>query len=219
MLELECLLILDTLHGQALGIDTQNISSEDYLKIPQYYYNSRKEKDYYDVIWDKFNVNVKPNDIHDAIFKLKPYHIVTTNYDELLEEAARNQGVFYDVVSKDEDLPYTLNNNMIIKMHGDLKNKNIVLKEDDYLSYFRNFKLIQNYIKSLISTYTILFLGYSINDINVKYIFQWVKDILGNSFQQAYFLENNQNKKFNQVEFDYYKNRGINIKFLILVIF
>ncbi|MDU1322412.1 MAG: SIR2 family protein [Clostridium botulinum] len=197
--------------ARGLGIDTQNISSEDYLKIPQYYYNSRKEKDYYDVIWDKFNVNVKPNDIHDAIFKLKPYHIVTTNYDELLEEAARNQGVFYDVVSKDEDLPYTLNNNMIIKMHGDLKNKNIVLKEDDYLSYFRNFKLIQNYIKSLISTYTILFLGYSINDINVKYIFQWVKDILGNSFQQAYFLENNQNKKFNQVEFDYYKNRGINI--------
>ena len=197
--------------ARGLGMDTKNIPSEDYLKIPQYYYNSRKEKEYYDVISNNFNVKVKPNDIHDAIFALKPHHIVTTNYDELLEQSARNKGMFYDVVSKDKDLPYTLNTNMIIKMHGDLKNRNIVLKEDDYLSYFNNFKLIQNYIKSLISTYTILFVGYSISDINVKYIFQWVKDILGNDFQQAYFLEANENKKNDQIEFEYYKNRGINI--------
>ncbi|MBX4266217.1 SIR2 family protein [Clostridium estertheticum] len=197
--------------AKGLGIDTKEISSEDYLKIPQYYYNSRKEKEYNDIISNNFNVKVKPNAIHDAIFALKPYHIVTTNYDELLEEAARNKGMFYDVVSKDKDLPYTLNNKMIIKMHGDLKNKNIVLKEDDYLSYFNNFKLIQNYIKALISTYTILFVGYSISDINVKYIFQWVKDILGNDFQQAYFLKVDDSKKNDQIEFDYYKNRGINI--------
>lgn len=197
--------------ANGLGIDTKNISSEDYLKIPQYYYNSRKEKEYYDVIFNKFNVKVKTNPIHDLIFELNPYHVVTTNYDELLEEEARNKGMFYDVVSKDKDLPYTPNNNMIIKMHGDLKNKNIVLKEDDYLSYFKNFKLIENYIKSLISTYTILFIGYSISDINVKYIFQWVKDILGNDFQQAYFLDVDENKKFAQIEYEYYKNRGINI--------
>lgn len=197
--------------ANGLGMDTKNISQEDYLKIPQYYYNSRKEKEYYDVIFNKFKVQVKPNPIHDLIFDLNPYHVVTTNYDELLEEAARNKGIFYDVVSKDKDLPYTPNNNMIIKMHGELKNKNIVLKEDDYLSYFKNFKLIQNYIKSLISTYTILFIGYSVSDINVKYIFQWVKDILGNDFQQAYFLDVDERKKFDQIEFEYYKNRGVNI--------
>ncbi|WP_026888852.1 SIR2 family protein [Clostridium beijerinckii] len=197
--------------AKGIGIDTKNISSEDYLKIPQYYYNSRKEKDYYDVIFNKFNIKVKPNSIHDLVFELNPYHVVTTNYDELLEDAADSKGMFYDVVSKDKDLPYTPNGKMIIKMHGDLKNKNIVLKEDDYLSYFKNYKLIQNYIKSLISTHTILFIGYSINDINVKYIFQWVKDILGNDFQQAYFLDTDENKKFNQMEFEYYKNRGINI--------
>ena len=55
--------------------------------------------------------------------------------------------MFYDVVSKDSDLPYTPNNKMLIKMHGDFNNKNIVFKEDDYLSYSQNFKLIEKYIK------------------------------------------------------------------------
>ena len=96
-------------------------------------------------------------------------------------------------------------------MHGDLDNKNIVLKEDDYLSYFKNFQLIQNYIKSLLSTHIVLFIGYSISDINVKYIFQWVKDILKNDFQQVYFFENSENKEFAQLEFEYYRNRGVNI--------
>ena len=37
----------------------------------------------------------------------------------------------------------------IIKMHGDFEHDNFVLKEDDYLSYSENFKLIETYIKSL----------------------------------------------------------------------
>lgn len=83
--------------------------------------------------------------------------------------------MFYDVVAKDTDLPYTPNNKMIIKMHGDFKNRNIVFKEDDYLSYSNNFKLIENYIKSLFSTNVVLFVGYSLGDTNVQLIFQWIK--------------------------------------------
>lgn len=197
--------------AQGVGIDMNECSFDDYLKIPQYYYNLRKEKDYYDVILNKFNIKAEPNEIHDLIINLNPAHIITTNYDDLIERACNKKGLFFDVVSKDQDLPYSVNNKMIIKMHGDLNNKNIVLKEDDYLSYFKNFQLIQNYIKSLISTHVVLFIGYSVSDINVKYIFQWVKDILKNDFQQVYFLEGDDNKKFNQLEFEYYRNRGINI--------
>lgn len=197
--------------AQGVGIDMNECSLDDYLKIPQYYYNLRKEKDYYDVILNKFNIKAEPNEIHDLIINLNPAHIITTNYDDLIERACNKKGLFFDIVSKDQDLPYSVNNKMIIKMHGDLNNKNIVLKEDDYLSYFKNFQLIQNYIKSLISTHVVLFIGYSVSDINVKYIFQWVKDILKNDFQQVYFVEGNDNKKFNQLEFEYYRNRGINI--------
>lgn len=195
--------------ADGLGYDMSSSSFDELLRIPQYYYNARKEKEYYDVIYNKFDIKFEPNNIHDLILELNPAHIITTNYDDLIERAANKKGMFYDVVAKDTDLAYSVNNKMIIKMHGDLKNKNIVLKEDDYMSYFNNFKLIQNYIKSLISTHLVLFVGYSVSDVNLKYIFQWVRDVLKNDFQQAYLLECS--KSFNQLEFEYYKNRGINI--------
>lgn len=197
--------------ADGLGYDMSYSSFDELLRIPQYYYNARKEKEYYDVIYNKFDIKSEPNNIHNLILELNPAHIITTNYDDLIERAANKKGMFYDVVAKDSDLAYSVNNKMIIKMHGDLKNKNIVLKEDDYMSYFNNFKLIQNYIKSLISTHVVLFVGYSVSDVNLKYIFQWVKETLKNDFQQAYLLECNSEKEFNQLEFEYYKNRGINV--------
>jgi len=118
--------------------------------------------------------------------------------------------MFYDVVSKDSDLPYTPNNKMLIKMHGDFNNKNIVFKEDDYLSYSQNFKLIETYIKSLFSTHTIMFVGYSLSDPDVQYIFQWVKDILGEDLPRPYFLKIDR-EEFDINEYQYYKNKGINI--------
>ncbi len=118
--------------------------------------------------------------------------------------------MFYDVVSKDSDLPYTPNNKMLIKMHGDFNNKNIVFKEDDYLSYSQNFKLIETYIKSLFSTHTIMFVGYSLSDSDVQYIFQWVKDILGEDLPRPYFLKID-GEEFDINEYQYYKNKGINI--------
>ncbi|RJS63083.1 SIR2 family protein [Priestia filamentosa] len=180
----------------------------DLLKVPQYYYNSRGSKEYIDVINDVFNIKASPNDIHQKILDFTPQHIITTNYDSLVEEASENRGLFYSVVAKDEDLPYILDNKMIIKMHGDLKNKNIVLKEDDYLSYETNFRLIANYIRALLSTHVVIFVGYSLQDSNFNLIFQSVKDILTKNFQPSYFLSTD---NFDMIEFDYYKRRGINV--------
>lgn len=190
-----------------------DISNEenDYLKIAQYYYNSRDKKEYYEFLESELNIDSKPNEIHDKLLELNPYHIITTNYDELIEQQANIKGMFYDVVSKDSDLPYTPNNKMIIKMHGDFKNRNIVFKEDDYLSYSQNFKLIETYIKSLLSTHTILFVGYSLSDPDIQYIFQWVKDILGNDLPRPYFLKIDKDNEFDVNEYQYYKNKGINI--------
>lgn len=129
----------------------------------------------------------------------------------MIEQQANQKGMFYDVVSKDSDLPYTPNNKMIIKKHGDFKNRNIVFKEDDYLSYSQNFKLIETYIKSLLSTHTILFVGYSLSDPDIQYIFQWVKDILGNDLPRPYFLKIDKDNEFDINEYQYYKNKGINI--------
>lgn len=181
-----------------------------YLKIPQYYFNERGEKEYFEKLNEVFlKKKYKSNPIHKEIFKFRPTHIITTNYDTLLEEAAVEEGQFFHTVKHDLDLPYDNFNKTIIKMHGDFENRNIVLKEDDYLNYSSNFTLIESYIKSLIATNTVLFIGYSVNDANFNLIFQWVKNILNNHFQPAYLIESN--KSYSRMEQAYYKNRGINI--------
>lgn len=193
-----------------LGDFDDKKSTDTYLKIPQFYYNERGEKEYFEKLNEVFfSRKYKTNPLHNEIFKLNPTHIITTNYDTLLEEAAIEGGHFYHVVKHDLDLPYDNLNKTIIKMHGDFENKNIVLKEDDYLNYSSNFTLIENYLKSLIATNTVLFIGYSVNDPNFNLIFQWVKSILKNHFQPAYLIENS--KEYSKMEHHYYKNRGINI--------
>lgn len=195
-----------------LGIpnDKRDKSVEYFLKIPQYYYIERGEKEYFDLIDKNINnFDAIPNDINRIIFELKPSTIITTNFDDLLEKTVKSQGLFYTTVKQDKDLPYCFNDQLIIKMHGDGKLKNIILKEDDYLSYSRKFPLVENYIKGLFSTKTILFIGYSAEDPDFKLLFKSVKEQLGGDFQPAYLLE--VNKDNNRIDYNYYKNRGINI--------
>ena len=198
--------------AEGLGIDSEDRteSTEYYLKIPQYYYIERGKKEYFDVIEETINsIDPVPNDINRKIFKLRPHTVITTNFDNLLEKTVKSEGLFYTTVRQDTELPYTENEKMIIKMHGDADLKNIVLKEEDYLSYSRNFPLIENYIKGLFSTKTILFVGYSAQDIDFKILFKWVKDNLDGNFQPAYMLEVGGSR--DRIEFNYYKDRGINI--------
>lgn len=160
----------------------KELSSDDYLKIPQYYYNIFGNEEYKKVIREELDVERQPNDIHELIFKLNPKHIITTNYDRLLENTIIEQRMLFDVISKDKDLLDFKKGNYIIKMHGDIKElDNIVLKENDYLNYSQNHILIETYIKSLLVSNTFLFIGYSLNDYNLKQIISWV-DYLAKSY-------------------------------------
>lgn len=190
-------------------------SDEEFLTIPQKYYNSRGHKEYYDIIKQTFDIELEPNFIHDEIFRLNPTHIITTNYDNLIEKAITKKGLFYDVISRDRDVANTKSKNFIIKMHGEIKHENIVLKEEDFINYDNNFKLIETMVKSIIASNLVVFVGYSIKEFNVKKILSWVKELQGDSFQPAYWLYTGNTKekedKVTKEDYDYYKGRGINI--------
>lgn len=194
---------------KALNIDSNNLSTEDYLKIPQYYFNQRGFKEYYDMVQNIIGIKAEPNIIHDLILKMSPAHIVTTNYDNLIEQAIEKHLLFYDVVSENNDLPYTPNGRMIIKMHGDLDKKNIVLKEDDYLHYSINFSMIETFVKSLFINHTVLFIGYSLNDYNLKLIMSSIKSVLGEHYQKAYLIDTSKEK--DEYLKNYISSLGVNI--------
>ena len=84
----------------------------------------------------------------------------------------------YEVISEDRDLSAPEKNNYIIKLHGDIDNlKTIVLKEQDYLSFFDAHKLLESFFKLLLAGTTILFIGYSLKDIDISKAIYWLNQI------------------------------------------
>lgn len=161
----------------------------DFLKIPQLYKNMRKHKEYHERIREILqDGQIQSNVVQNAILNLNPCHIITTNYDNLLEQAMAKTRDRFFVVRRDEDLPYNRGERMLLKMHGDFASDNIVLTEDDYLDYAKNFPLIRSYVMSLFASKLVLFVGFSYSDINLKYILRDVRQCLGDKMQPIYML-------------------------------
>ena len=163
----------------------KEFTSKEYLTIPEEVFERYGSLKYYEIAEKRFSGKYFPNSIHRILKEMDLTYIITTNYDTLIEDEIKN----LQVVSKDEDLPYTSSNKMLIKMHGDFKNKNIVLKKSDYDNYEKNFQLISTLIKGLFTTNTILFIGYSYNDTNVQQIMNWIKEILKEETRKAFLVE------------------------------
>ena len=73
-------------------------------------------------------------------------------------------------------------------MHGDFASNQIVFTETDYLDFPFTNPFFENILRFLMSTTTVLFLGYSYNDINLKNILRWSRFVGSNS--PKYLLEN-----------------------------
>ena len=181
---------------------------EDYLRIAQMYYNERQSKEYVEKIREILKYRqLRYNQIHEAILKLRPEHILTTNYDDLLDQAIQVGAYPFSVVSRDSQFPYSKNGSLLVKIHGDLDDNDFVLKEDDYLEYASRHPLIEAFIKSIFTSKVVLFVGYSFSDPNLKMILETVRDILGKHYQNAYLLSTD--KALHPAQREYLKHKGV----------
>lgn len=179
----------------------------DYLKIAQLFKELRGEKEYLSMVKDILHYGKStPNELHKYILDLNPCHIITTNYDNLLEQACTLYNKQFFVVSKDDDLPQNNGERMLIKMHGDFDTGNIVLTENDYFDYSTKFPLIRAFVVSLFVSKVVLFVGFSFNDINLKYILRQVRNVLHDKMQRAYLISTD---KPDAIMEDYYRKKGI----------
>ena len=188
--------------------EEKSFSSEELLKIPQMYYNTYKEKRYLDKVKTEFSGEYKTNEIHDLIFSLKPKNILTTNYDTLLEQTSVKFGRNYSVINSDKAVSSGVSNQYLIKLHGDFNTK-FVLKEQDYLDYETNYMLIDNLVKSIFATTLVIFVGYGLNDYNIKLILNWVKNVQADTFILPIFIHTG--KKLSKLEKGYQKYRGLEV--------
>lgn len=195
-----------------MGIDKkEKYSSDDFLRIPQMYYYSidQNKKKYHRLVKEKVMLkNLKTNRIHREMYNLNPVSFVTTNYDTLLEDASKEYCRSFKVVSCDKDVPEIFGDKYILKIHGDFKNNNIVLKEEDYLDYSYNFTLIETMAKSIFATNTVVLIGYSLNDYNIKLILNWTKTVLKDSYIKPIFVYTG-TQALTREELIYQKSKGL----------
>ena len=83
-------------------------------------------------------------------------------------------------------------------MHGDFEHNNFVFTEDDYLNYSNTFPILENFIKTILSTHIVLFLGYSFSDIDLKQIENWIQnntDVTPQMYLTKFSLDINETEK------------------------
>jgi hypothetical protein len=119
---------------------------------------------------------ITPSHLHELISIIPFRVVITSNYDNLLEQA------FFDVherlprVLTDSDIyngaNTLLDNFSILKIHGDIENpETIVLSQRSYAGLLYNSEPYRQFLKEIFLNYTILFIGYGGSDPDMEAIY------------------------------------------------
>ncbi|WP_018150852.1 SIR2 family protein [Leeia oryzae] len=112
--------------------------------------------------------------------------IITTNYDQLIEKIVDfNPLIGNDILLSN---PY----GAIYKIHGCTSNaERIIITNEDYEQFDKKYELIRAQLLSLFIHNPIVFIGYSINDDNIKKILKTIFTYVEPNSEQALRIRNN----------------------------
>lgn len=193
----------------------ERLAMEEYIRIPQYFYcmdESENHKDYYQIIRELVPKDAKANILDKLIVSLNPRHLVTTNYDKLLDQIADG----YEIIREGKQLLKGTANQYLIKMHGDIDHvEKLVFKEEDYLNYSETHRLMEVFLKALLIDHVFLFVGYSLNDYNLKTFVSWIEYIAQemkakDGMHKNYFLSSSVHAEKDYLQ-KYYEGKGLEV--------
>jgi hypothetical protein len=149
---------------------------------------------------------IKPGEAHMAFAKVKFKLICTTNFDFLLEQSY----TYCRPILDESQLSISANDNSvsILKLHGDLHHPSkLVSTEEDYDMYIERNPIFATFLANQLITKTPLFIGYSIDDPDLRQIFKVVNERLGNTKRPAYTIKLNASHH----EMAKFERRGIKV--------
>lgn len=173
--------------GEELGFDKNLFIGDghDLLVLAEYY---TKQKSLADIVKTEFIE--KAYGARDKLIKSKIYKylydldfpiIYTTNYDDFIEkyyDAKKKEGYSQDYfkITKIRDCSnFDSNKTPIIKLHGDYSNLDeIVLSEKSFYNRIDLNSPLDNLFKADMIKKSVLFIGYSLSDINVR---NWINKL------------------------------------------
>ena len=126
------------------------------------------------------DLRYEPCALHTLLLELPWSDVFTTNYDTLLERAARNVlERKYDIVRTQQDIPGS-NRPRIIKLHGSFpSNRPFIISEENFRTYPRLFAPFVNLAQESMMENAFCLLGFSGDDPNFLHWSGWVRDNLG----------------------------------------
>jgi hypothetical protein len=150
--------------------------SGDYLTLAEYYCLQKGSlgplRSWMDTTWHDSRIDIRQSKIHKAIVNLRFPLIYTTNYDRWIEKAFEAEGVRYAKIANVADIARTNGApTQIVKLHGDFDDdSSIVLTESSYFDRLSFESPLDIKLRSDVLGRTILFIGYSLTDVNIRYL-------------------------------------------------
>lgn len=133
----------------------------------------------------------QPGATHLSFCKLQFNTVITTNFDFLLERSYDIiKRPYYPIIDEDQlSISGVFNCVQLLKIHGDLNHPSrVVVTEQDYDVFLEKYPLLCTYIANLLISRTPLFIGYSLEDLDFRQIWQIIGTRLGNLRRAAYAL-------------------------------
>lgn len=178
--------LVDDAEYEELG---QLLDRGQFLMAAEALRNCFPTDEYHSILEEQFNpYDVKPAEVHKAIFRLKPPLVLTTNYDRLLEDAyADDYGRAPKVLTyKDTGIAQRhmqsarlQDRPIVFKVHGTIDEPDsIVLSERDYRELIHRQPGYQLFLSAIFLTHVVLMIGFSFSDREIMQMLEIVRESL-----------------------------------------
>jgi hypothetical protein len=134
--------------------------------------------------------DIKPGQAHQSFVDVIFATICTTNFDFLIEQALNMKNIPFSTIVSEDRLPIdTHEQTKLIKIHGDFNHPSeMVITENDYDMFIERNKIYSTYISNLFITKTILLIGYSFDDDDIRSLWNIIGNRLGKISNPAYVV-------------------------------
>ncbi len=136
--------------------------------------------------------DAQPGEVHLSLCRLPVDVLVTTNFDQLLEQAFREvRKPCHPVL---DELQLAISNPYpgpaLLKLHGDVSRpERMVLTEEDFDRFLIRNPLFSTVVASHFAQRSIVLIGYSLSDPDLRQIVSLVRERLGEGARAIYALE------------------------------
>ena len=189
---------------EELPSDARGLS---YMDIAEYYERKWGRHKLISTIEDELISKNQNTELQNKICKWPVNTIITTNFDNFLEEGCKKSNIQYKVFYPSDLFKWNQTRDLkILKMHGDFS-KDLIITKTNFSEYGKQYGSCVTLLKSILETTSVLFIGCSLTDPNFEKIYDEALSE-SKSYGHKHYAILNQDKEYHT---DRWKDVGMNI--------